>query len=70
MRKAKLERILHGCMRLNNKRATLIPLHGYADNSGIYTNRHLRDAFVEDLLLFAVDSRLKDCGNDDPEPST
>ena len=44
-------------------------LHAYADNSGIYYNRHLRDVFIEDLLFFDVDPRLKDCGDDDPEPS-
>ena len=52
-------------------------LHAYADHSGIYYNRHLRDAFIEDLVLFDVDPRqyapcsvrLKDCGKDEPEPS-
>ncbi|PCI58533.1 MAG: hypothetical protein COB35_13630 [Gammaproteobacteria bacterium] len=47
----------------------VLKLHAYADNSGIYYNRHLRDTFIEDLVLFDVDSRLKDCGKDDPEPS-
>jgi len=40
------------------------------NNSGIYSNRHLRDAFIEDLIFFATDPRLKDYGNDAPEPST
>ena len=44
-------------------------IHAYADNSGIYYNRHLRVVFIEDLVLFDVDPRLKDCGKDDPEPS-
>ena len=44
-------------------------LHAYADHSSIYYNRHLRVVFIEDLVLFDVDSRLKDCGKDDPEPS-
>jgi len=49
---------------------TVIDFHGYADSSGTYFNRHLRDAFIEDLLFFDADYRLKDCGNDDPEPNT
>ena len=34
----------------------LFIFHAYADHSGIYTNRHLRDVFIEDLVLFDVDS--------------
>ena len=44
-------------------------IHAYADHSGIYYIRHLRGVFIEDLMLFELDSRLKDCGNDNPEPS-
>ena len=46
-----------------------IKQHAYADHSGIYYNSHLRDAFIEDLVLFDEYFRLKDCGKDDPEPS-
>jgi len=55
-------------VRLNS--STLIYLYDNEDNSGIYYNRHLRDAFIEDLMFFDSDFRLKDYGNDDPEPST
>ena len=54
---------------INNHDNKTIIQYAYADNSGIYYNRHLRNAFIEDLVLFDVDSRLKDCGKDDPEPS-
>jgi len=50
--------------------ATVIKKHAYADHLGIYSNCHLRNVLIEDLVFFDEDSHLKDCGNDDPEPST
>jgi len=50
------------CVSLKIKQNSSTPtlyltiLHAYADNSGIYYNRQLRDAFIEDLELFDVDS--------------
>lgn len=34
-------------------------IHSYAKHSGIYSNRHLRNVFIEDLVFL----------DDDPEPS-
>jgi len=37
--------------------AILKKQHACADHLGTYYNRHLRDAFIEDLVFFDVDPR-------------